>query len=481
MIRLSLCMITRDEEALLPGCLASVRGVVDEIIVVDTGSIDSTVALARAASAQVIEVPWEDDFSAARNASIAAATGDWILILDADERLAPGAGAAIRRAIKAETETKTETETETKAPDATFDCGMLPLHNAADAAASPADVLRGAARLGEPRSLPRLLRREGDLRYTGRVHESVIDWLRERGTRLAFIDADILHLGSTAEIRARRGKSERNIALLERLVVERPGDVTAHGYLAHELLERGSVDDAGAVVARAWALLQRGDAGQASVLHLATTRARLGLRARSFRSVLDTVTLAERFEGPHPDLDFLRGTALEMQAATTPSGAARTDLLEAALTAYRAALAKRGTRYSETFVEGAMSWASHTRAGAVLLQLGLPAVARAHFEAALAHRVDHREARLGVIECRLDLGEAGEVLSAVEPLLDDRPDAWLLTAAALHKLGLHRDCASFLAQARRRADGGFVSPHRRERHVALHLALAADLGIVAPA
>jgi tetratricopeptide (TPR) repeat protein len=467
MIRLSLCMITRDEEALLPGCLASVRGIVDEIIVVDTGSLDTTMALARAASAKVLSVPWQDDFSAARNASLAAATGDWILILDADERLAPGAGAAIRRAIEA--------------ADATFDCGMLPLHNAAHATASAADVLSGAARLGEPRSLPRLLRREGSLRYTGRVHESVIDWVRERGTRLAFVDAAILHLGSTAEIRARRGKAERNIALLERLVAERPRDVTAHGYLAHELLERGSVDDARAVVERAWGLLQRGDAGQAAVLHLATTRARLGLGARDGASVLDTVTVAERFEGPHPDLDFLRGAALEMQAATVTPVAARNELLEAALAAYQAALAKRDTRYSETFVEGAMSWASHTRAGAVLLQLGLPAVARAHFEAALALRPDHREARLGVVECTLALGEPRAVLSVVEPLLDDRPDAWLLTAAALHALGLLRDAASFLGEARRRADSGFVSPHRRERHVALHLALAADLGMVVPA
>ncbi len=462
MIRLSLCMIARDEEALLPGCLASVRGIVDEIIVVDTGSVDTTREIARAASAVVIDVPWEDDFSAARNASIEAATGAWILILDADERLAPGAGAAIRRAIEG----------------AAFDCGMLPLHNAAHASASMADVLSGKSRLGEPRSLPRLLRREGSLRYTGRVHESVVDWLRARGTRLAFVDGGIVHLGSTAEIRARRGKAERNIALLERLVVERPRDVTAHGYLAHELLERGRVDEAEVVVARGWALLHDGDVGDVSVLHLATTRARLGLRARDASAVLDTVALAARYEGPHPDLDFLRGTALEIQASTAPSVAARTELLEAALATYQAALARRGTRYSETFVEGAMGWAGHTRAGAVLLQLRLPAVARAHFDAALDLRPDHREARLGVIECVLDLGEPRAVLSAVEPLLDDRPDGWLLTAAALHKLGLLRDAASFLGEARRRADDGFVSPHRRERHVALHLSLAADLGIV---
>jgi tetratricopeptide (TPR) repeat protein len=464
MIRLSLCMITRDEEAMLPGCLASVRGVVDEIIVVDTGSVDGTLAIARAASARVVELPWEDDFSAARNASIAAATGDWILILDADERLAPGGGDAIRAALLG----------------ARFDCGMLALHNATHAGASPAAVLSGAARLGEPRSLPRLLRREGSLRFTGRVHESVLDWVRARGTRLAFVDADLVHLGSTAEIRARRGKAERNIALLEKLVEERPRDVTAHGYLAHELLERGRVDETRAVIARVWDSLSEGDdgdVGEAAVLHLATTRARLGLADRDAAAVLTTCAVAERFEGAHPDLDFLRGAALEIQAPAAPSGLARAELLEGALASYRAALAKRGRRYAETFVEGAISWASDTRAGAVLLQLARPFEAREHFDAALAVRPDHREARLGALECQLDQGEAAAVLGAVEPLLDDRPDAWLLTAAALHALGLHRDCESFLAQARKRADGGFLSPHRRERHVALHHALAAALGI----
>jgi tetratricopeptide (TPR) repeat protein len=460
MIRLSLCMIARDEEAMLPDCLASVRGVVDEILLVDTGSRDATRAIALAAGARVIDRPWDDDFSAARNASIAGATGDWILILDADERLAPGAGAAIRGALEG----------------ATFDCGMLALHNAASASASPEAVVSGAARLGEPGSLPRLLRRTDDLRFTGRVHETALEWLRARGTRIAFVGGDIVHLGGTPEIRASRGKADRNIALLEKVVAERPRDVTAHGYLGRELLERGRVADAQAIVARGWALLEAGDVGQAAVLHLATTRARLALHERDAARVLATVELAERFEGPHPDLDFLRGAALEMQAAARPA-ADRAGLLEGALAGYAAALGRAGTRYAAAFIEGATSFAGHTRAGAVLLQLGRPAQARAHFDAALGQRPDHREARLGVVECQLDLGEARAVLGAVEPLLDDRPDGWLLTAAALLALGHGRDFANFLAEARRRADGGYVSPHRRERHVALHHVLAAGLGI----
>ena len=80
-------MIVKDAEATLGACLASVADLVDEMIVVDTGSTDRTRAVAMRAGARVIDFAWVDDFSAARNESIRHATGDWIFWLDADERL----------------------------------------------------------------------------------------------------------------------------------------------------------------------------------------------------------------------------------------------------------------------------------------------------------------------------------------------------------------------------------------------------------
>jgi tetratricopeptide (TPR) repeat protein len=86
-VNVSLCMIVKDEERDLPVCLQSVKPFVDEMIVVDTGSKDRSVALARIFGAKVFEIAWENDFSKARNLSIAKAVGDWILIMDADEVL----------------------------------------------------------------------------------------------------------------------------------------------------------------------------------------------------------------------------------------------------------------------------------------------------------------------------------------------------------------------------------------------------------
>ncbi|OBZ07893.1 hypothetical protein A8L34_25015 [Bacillus sp. FJAT-27264] len=88
MKRLSVCMIVKDEEELLPRCLESVTGIADEIIIVDTGSTDRTKQIAAEYSAQLFDYPWVNDFSAARNESIRHAAGKWILVLDADEYLA---------------------------------------------------------------------------------------------------------------------------------------------------------------------------------------------------------------------------------------------------------------------------------------------------------------------------------------------------------------------------------------------------------
>ncbi len=84
---LSLCMIVKDEEDCLPACLMSVMPVVDEIIVVDTGSTDRTKAIAETFGAKVYDFEWTHDFSEARNFSLAQAGGNWILVLDADEMM----------------------------------------------------------------------------------------------------------------------------------------------------------------------------------------------------------------------------------------------------------------------------------------------------------------------------------------------------------------------------------------------------------
>ena len=84
----SLCMIVKNEEDWIEGALKCVKDLVDEVIIVDTGSTDATLAKIRQFYPKVIPFKWIDDFAAARNASLEAATQPWILVLDADERIA---------------------------------------------------------------------------------------------------------------------------------------------------------------------------------------------------------------------------------------------------------------------------------------------------------------------------------------------------------------------------------------------------------
>ena len=100
-ISLSLCMIVKDEEKNLPRCIASLLPVVDEIVVADTGSADRTKEIAQVFGARVIEVLWEDNFSAARNAALDEARGDWVLIMDADEVISAQDYEAIRALLGA--------------------------------------------------------------------------------------------------------------------------------------------------------------------------------------------------------------------------------------------------------------------------------------------------------------------------------------------------------------------------------------------
>ena len=86
-LKLSLCMIVKNERGNLPRCLASVKPYVNEMIIVDTGSQDGTSEIALNYKAKVRYFEWCDDFSAARNYAISQASGDWILMLDADETL----------------------------------------------------------------------------------------------------------------------------------------------------------------------------------------------------------------------------------------------------------------------------------------------------------------------------------------------------------------------------------------------------------
>ncbi|MGH3050188.1 MAG: glycosyltransferase, partial [Gaiellaceae bacterium] len=223
--RLSLCMVVRDEEELLPACLASAVDALDEIVVVDTGSTDATVEIAERFGARVIHAPWNDSFADARNAGLAQATGDWILMLDADERLGPRASATIRSLVGRSWR----------------EAFLFPITN-----------LTGDGSTSTLHPALRLWRNRREYRFEGRVHEQIATHMPvDLPERFELVDVPILHEGYLSRLVAARGKAARNLALLELEAGERPGPYVAFN-LGSEHLRLGDWQHASEYLDNAW-------------------------------------------------------------------------------------------------------------------------------------------------------------------------------------------------------------------------------------
>ncbi len=433
-MRLSLCVIARNEEAMLPGLLASVKGVVDELILVDTGSTDGTIELARAAGATVIEQPWDDDFARPRTTAVEHATGDWVLQLDADERLAPGAGRALKTLLQ-------------RRP--TFDCGLLALHNAASLDADPRQVVSGHARLSDAAWLPRLLRRVEGLRYRGVIHESVLEWVHEHRLTIARVPGvDVVHLGAVPSLRAGRGKSERNIALLRKRCALEPDSVLPCGYLALELVQAERFEEAHAVVEAGWPLVAT-QPKHRSAIRLAVARGLLQLARGDGAGLLETAAVVERHEGTLPDLVFLRACGHELRGELAPAASGYAQCLET----------KWPVEF-DTFIGGSTGWNAAARLGGCAAALGRWSDAQRAFARALQLDPSSLDAKLGLVEVALGVNQPHQALREVQPLLGSAPDGWVLASHAALLLGARADACLFLEQARQRQSTPLLAPHR---------------------
>lgn len=210
MITISLCMIVRDEEDVLARCLKSVRGIPDEIIIVDTGSLDRTKEIALEMGAKVFDFAWIDNFSAARNASFDQATMDYILWLDADDVL----DEENRQAFIALKETL----------DPALDTVMMRYHVAFDKAGRPTYTF----------FRERLVRRAAGMRWKGCVHEAI-------DTRGNAVHSDI----AVRHEKMKQGDPGRNLRIYEKMLAQGEALEPRHRYYyARELFANGRDEEA---------------------------------------------------------------------------------------------------------------------------------------------------------------------------------------------------------------------------------------------
>ena len=225
---LSLSMIVRNEEARLAACLASVKGLADELVVVDTGSTDGTIAVAEAAGARVERIEWPGDFAPARNRAMDFLSGDWVLVLDADEQLRPEVIPSLK-ALMAQ-------------PDVLV-INLLRLE-------------LGAA-MAPYSNVSRLFRRHPGIRWSKPYHSMIDDSVQvllEQETHWRIADCRepaILHDGYRPELLAGTDKAERLRQAMQSELERHPGDPYASAKLGGLLISDGQHQEAVALLRRA--------------------------------------------------------------------------------------------------------------------------------------------------------------------------------------------------------------------------------------
>lgn len=417
-------MIARNEESFIEDCLASVAGVCHEAIVVDTGSTDRTRELCAAAGARVLEAPWTDDFASARNVGVEVATGSHILVLDADERLAPGMAKGLLEAAST--------------PDLLLGC--LPLYNASTLDATPDEILDGSKLLNGPVFVPRLFRNLPEMRFERRVHETLtrgFNELQAKGAGMSMaIGAALIHYGDVPKHRVDHGKDDRNEKLLRMSLEDDPGDGEIAGYLLVHLIQRGRLDEARSIGEQCFPpFVARNDARPPG--HLPENMVRIGyslglaqVECGAPDAALGTVDEALRFtpEG-HPNLHYVRGLAAFAAAD-----------LEAAEESFRETL----SAHNRNFAQPVLPWITNELAR---IKLAGVALARGYPEDALAILPPARgkwQFAIDLIRAEVDLarGEAEAAMAKLSTYVDYpklAPDWHVLVHRALTDLGREAD------------------------------------------
>lgn len=444
--RVSLCMIVRDEAAQLGRCLDSLAGVVDEMVIVDTGSVDATPQLAESYGARVLHRPWDGSFSAARNASLDAATGDWVLIVDADEALVDGD--RLHHAIA------------TAAPE--VEGFVTPIVNFVgerdyeEAVTSPA---------------VRLFRNRPEYRFSRALHEQILAAIQNTrpGAQVIWADVPLEHWGYLNGVVAGRDKVARNLALAREEVERYPDDAFSWYNLAQESFRCGQWGDALEAFSHAFPMLPDLTAGYAPALlkHMVICLINLGRPEQALEVLADALQAYEQFT----DLHALAGHAL-----------CNLGRWEAGAEAYRQALAIGDVR-STLFLsdEGVGTYKAYWWLAICERQLGQFEACEEHLLASAAvlsqvrryiappidllfhlyrelqrpladavarvrQTVDWTHPRWReVVACRLaEFGETQLVLDAVEGLESLKPDTELAVAAAYLRSGRPREALAHL-------------------------------------
>ncbi|MFH1384475.1 MAG: tetratricopeptide repeat protein [Candidatus Omnitrophota bacterium] len=232
---LSLCIIAKDEEESIGTCIKSVQAIVDEIIVVDTGSRDNTKTIAQSFGARVYDFSWCNDFSAARNFSLAQARSDWILVLDADEVIARQDVKKIRQLLNV--------------PDAYaylfFQRSYLNDTTVVGWKANTGEYEEGKEYSGYFDSpLTRLFKSNCHFQFEGEVHEIVEHSIQRQKKSIINTDIPIHHFGKIKDKKKMMEKGRLYLEIGKTKIQEDPDNPRTYYDLAAQYFELECLDEA---------------------------------------------------------------------------------------------------------------------------------------------------------------------------------------------------------------------------------------------
>ena len=200
-VKVSLCMIVRDNAPTLPACLESIRPWMDEMVIADTGSTDETPKIVQDYGGKLYHFPWCDDFSAARNESINHAKGEWVFWMDSDDTITPECGRGLRALIYGQ-------------HDPSIGGYVMQVH-------CPGTGSDGAPDMVVVDHV-KLFRNRPDVRFDGRIHEQILGPIRQAGGELGWTELYVVHSGSDRSPEGLKRKIERDLRILHKELHERP-------------------------------------------------------------------------------------------------------------------------------------------------------------------------------------------------------------------------------------------------------------------
>jgi FkbM family methyltransferase len=387
--RLTVCLIAKNEERFIGQCLESIRPIAEQIIVVDTGSTDWTTSIAGRFGAEIYKFKWCDDFSAARNAALEKATGDWVLMLDADEKLPAEQQQKLLALLR----------------DPKAIAYRLPMIDVGQEEAGVSHV-------------PRLFRNAPGLFYVGRVHEQIFSSVEVRRTEWGlenrFGDSTLLHYGYTKEMVRSRDKVSRNLRLLEMAVEEMPGEPNLLMNLGLELMRTGRVHEGLENYEAAFEAM--GGLPKAQVVpelreSLLTQFATHLAAAKRFADVVRVLTSpVAKSGGLTASMHWLLGLAC-VELKQFSEGAAQ----------MRDCLAKRECPALTPVLKDIRKGAPHHALAVCLVSMKQAEAARRAFESALKEEPGNRRVRFDFARFLANSGEAVEALKWAHQLMAEDP------------------------------------------------------------